>query len=222
MCQDPNKGAADAARMRNARTMYEWGNKKASYHSKEATGKTFADAAVIGFSRTRGAGQENAMRMAGEGRIRKAALAAEYATQQRVDEGGGSRTAGRNQFLSLLAKNSAIERAVNESWGIGMQKNELAGRRQLQGYRNKIQEKYGGPPPVQPLFEPVPGPDRMGQIMDGIGKVTKIASVVAAPMTGGASLGISGLGKGAGSFDLFGGMFGGNVKGNTTFGKTFT
>ena len=106
MCQDPNKGAADAARMRNARTMYEWGNKKASYHSKEATGKTFADAAVIGFSRTRGAGQENAMRMAGEGRIRKAALAAEYATQQRVDEGGGSRTAGRNQFLSLLAKNS--------------------------------------------------------------------------------------------------------------------
>ena len=58
--------------------------------------------------------------------------------------------------------------------------------------------------------------------MDGIGKVTKIASVVAAPMTGGASLGISGLGKGAGSFDLFGGIFGGNVKGNTTFGKTFT
>ena len=192
----------DKAKFENAATLYKWNNEKANYHNKETRYLKGGNLANIGRSRAIGHATENAFRLAGQGRKQKAEIYKQFATGQRVDEGGGSRTAGRNQYLQLLDKHASIEFQIDEAWGLGMQKAQLGADRQLKNQWNRLDEALGIPK-SPPMLQPIPPVDKMGQLMDGIQKGIKVASVVAAPFTGGASLGISGLGKGAGQFNPF-------------------
>ena len=202
VCQDPNAGARRAAKYRNAATLYKWNNEKANYHNKETRYLKGGNIATIGHSRAISDATENAFRLAGQGRQQKAAIYKQWATGQRVDEGGGSRTAGRNQYLQLLDKHASIEYSIDEAWGLGMQKAQLGADRQLRNAWNKLDTALGIPK-SPPMLEPVPPVDKMGQLMDGIQKGIKIASVAAAPFTGGASLGIGGIGKAGGQWNPF-------------------
>ena len=183
--------------------MYEYGQERAAFHNKETRYQHGVDNAVIGFSRTVGDATANAFQIAGKARQAKAAAERSYATSQRVDEGGGARNAGRNQYLALLDKHREAEYAVDQAWGVGMDRAEIGARRQLSNKFNKLEEALGIPK-SPPLMEPIPGKDRFGQIMQGVQMATQIAKIGAAPFTGGASLGIPGIGKGAGQWNPFG------------------
>jgi len=204
VCQDPNKQARDAAKFRNSAKMYKWGQETAMYHNKETRYLSGGDAAVVGFSRTVSDATEQAFRLAGQGRKQKAEIYKQWTTGQKVDEGGGSTKSNRNQYLQLLDKHASIEYSIEEAWGIGMQKAELGATRQLQNKWNKLDEALGIPK-SPPMLEPLPPVDKMGQLMDGISKGIKIASVAAAPFTGGASLGISGIGGAKSAKSIVGG-----------------
>ena len=89
--------------MRNAAKMYDWSNKKAVYHSKEAQFLKGKDNYLIGYARDRSSAQQVAFGTASQARLGLQSAATQYYINNRVDEGDGSATAGRNEFLGLLA-----------------------------------------------------------------------------------------------------------------------
>ena len=170
--------------------MYQWGQEKALFHNKETRYLTGSDNAVVGFSRSIGDVKEAAWSAAGQARNKKAEALTAYAKGQYVDEGGGSRTAGRNKYLELLDKHRAIEYSLDEVFGSQMAKATLGAERQLRNKYTKLDEQLGIPK-SPPMLEPIPGVDKFGQFMDGLDKAVKIGKVVAAPFTGGATLGMN-------------------------------
>ena len=143
--------------------------------------------------------------MAGRGRLAKQQLTKQYvkdaksklhATTHEV----GSRAAGRNAYLELLNKFSEVEYSVEQTWSKGLDKAELGARRQRRSRENKLYTALGVPK-QPPMLEPVP----RGQ-KNWMKAATTVAALALAPATGGASLsalGIGGLGKGEGQYDLF-------------------
>ena len=212
MCQDPNKQARQNARAKNAALLRGYRNKANLFHSNEQLKEKGNQEGIVSFTATRGDGQERAYEIAGKAREASVASTVAYAQQQRVDEGGGARNAGRNQFLAMLSKNAQIQNQVTEAWGVGIQKHENKAFRELKGYQRKLDEKYPGWKPTPPQLVPVPGKDKFGTLMDGINKAKTVGALAAAPFTGGASLSLIGVGQwGAKDGKALNTIFGGKV-----------
>ena len=213
MCKAANKDQIKATKMRNAAKMYNWSNKKAVYHSKEAQFLKGKDNYLIGYTRDRGSAQTTAFSVASQARLGLQSAATQYYINKRVDEGDGSATSSRNELLGLLAKNYKQQAAVDQAWGVGIQTDMLAAGRRHRSKVNKLYEKLQlASPPQPPLLEKVPKEDQASKIMSGVGMALKLAPLIAAPFTGGASLKLMGIGGGGGTMGGLMSMLGGGSK----------
>ena len=175
-------------------------NSAALHYSKGAQFKKGNDAAVVGYSRDVSSAQAKALQFAGNARLSKAIGYADY--QRKNTRAAGkdalnqSRTAGRNAFLAMAAKNQQIEYSIDKTFGLGMQNAELAANRVLSSNRDKLIAARG----MKPLQPPrIPMPKREADIMGTFNKIKTIGAIGAAPFTGGASLQLIGLGGISGS-----------------------
>lgn len=179
--------------------MYKWGNEKALFRNKEAQYSKAMDSLIVGYSAARSDIQEKV-----NATIKKSFLAKEQAytayAQAARGQGmyrtgeAGSRAAGRRQFLALMNKYKDIEYAVHETSTTGQAKGQQNAMKGLKTRGNKFLSQLGVAP-IPPMLQGQIGKDRSGQFMGTLQNLMEIAPIVAAPFTGGASLGIPGIGK---------------------------
>ena len=172
--KDKNKALRDKAYADDAQRKFKHGNEVAAYRGSEVSYEIGEDLNVMGFSRDTGDTYYNALKVLGEGREAKAKSAVDYAIKQYVDEGGGSRSAGRNTLLTMLNKNAEIENTVRGALGVGQARENVKNLRkyQIQTAKNRSKLKtmpQFGPPTI------IPGKDTggiLGVAEWGIGMAT--------------------------------------------------
>ena len=189
-------------------------NDSALYHGKEVAWKAGNDASVVSYSRGISDATEKALDFAANARASKAITYAEFQRKspfQRGSQLNRSRTAGRNQFLALAAKNRQIEYGINKTFGLGLDKSKIGLDRQYSSNTSKRLAQLGFRP-LQPLRVPHAGHKRDWS------KLKMALSIAAGVATGGKSLALG---------DLFGGGGGGETMPNSwkpenTFGTDFS
>ena len=120
VCADPNAGARQAARERHANKMFKYKSESLKYWNRETSYVKKAQFIQgIGESRARSDIRQLIERKRGQVLSSKEKLAQSYATTQYVDEGGGARNAGRNQYLKLLNQQADAEKGLSQLAGRG-------------------------------------------------------------------------------------------------------
>ena len=103
VCADPNAGARQAAKERHQNKIFKYGSESLKYWNRETSyAKKASFIQGIGESRARSDIAQLIERKRGQTLSTKEKLAQKYATEQHVNEGGGSRNAGRNQYLKMF------------------------------------------------------------------------------------------------------------------------
>ena len=167
MCADPNAGARAAAREKHREKNFAFKSNSTKYWNKETSYVRGIETAATGYSRTSSDIYEQAINIQGQGRKLQEQAAAQYGAAQFVDEGGRSRAAGRNQYLALLNKQSAIESKINNTFGRTAAKARVGAARQYQNTISTNREKLGLPPEYgAPIM--MPPRDTMGMMMNAI------------------------------------------------------
>ena len=154
MCTNPH---AAAAKIEKEKRDYIYRSNALKFHNKEASWQMAHDRNVIGFSRAKSDIYSRSLDIIGQGRKLGQEAEREYYVQGSVAksaEGGRSRTAGRNDYLALLAKQSQIESKIGRTLGRGA---ASASQGILRQYQNKVasnRQKLGLPPEYGPtVFE---------------------------------------------------------------------
>ena len=104
----------------------------------------------IGQSRTLSDIRQKIMDKRASGLKGKENLARQYATKQYVNEGGGSRTAGKNKYLELLGQQANIDNRISQLAGRGESIMQEGWERQRSGMLSKEFNKIGPPPEFGP------------------------------------------------------------------------
>ena len=120
VCADPNAGARQAAKARHQEKVYNYKANSAKYFNREvdyAAKKKFIQG--IGESRQLSDIRQAVMQRRGAGLSAKEKAAKSYASTQYVNEGGGARSAGRNQYLALLDAERQIDSGIAKIAGRG-------------------------------------------------------------------------------------------------------
>jgi hypothetical protein len=167
VCADPNAGARAAAREKHREKNFAFKSNSTKYWNKETSYVRGIETAATGYSRTSSDIYEQALNIQGQGRKLQEQAATQYGATQFVDEGGSSRTAGRNQYLALLNKQSAIESKINNTFGRTAAKAKVGAARQYQNAISTNREKLGLPPEYgAPIM--MPPRDTMGMMMNAV------------------------------------------------------
>ena len=116
------------------------------YWNKETSWVRADQRAATGLSRTQSDLYSRALAIQAQGRQMSQNAVVEYGQKQFVDEGGRSRTAGKNTFLALLAKQSQIESKINSTFGRDMAHAQTGAIRQYQSKIAKNRQSLGLPP----------------------------------------------------------------------------
>ena len=178
MCApDPNAAARRAARERQIAKHAKFGSESIKYWNRETTYKRGKEAAALGLSRAKSDAYVKALNILGSGRKQKENLHRAYAGSRYVDEGGRSRTAGRNTLLKLLQQTAQIDKASNEAFGRnydilfqGIQREYLT-RQAKNRSRLGTRPEWGAPVMMPPR-------DRTGQFLASLQMGLGIASSV--------------------------------------------
>ena len=175
VCADPNAGARAAAREKHREKNFAFKSNSTKYWNKETSYVRGIETAATGYSRTSSDIYEQALNIQGQGRKLQEQAATQYGATQFVDEGGSSRTAGRNQYLALLNKQSAIESKINNTFGRTAAKAKVGAARQYQNAISTNREKLGLPPEYgAPVM--MPPRDTLGMFMNAVSFGMSIAS----------------------------------------------
>ena len=179
MCQDPNAGARAAAKERNNQKIANYKSNAVKYWNKEAIydkKRKF----INGMGRSRAIGDfQTKMALAqGQSFLGKEQIARDYLQKSHVDEGGGSRTAGRNKLLNMLSKKSDIETKMNKMASIGEASFLTRLDRRTDSLLAQNKAKLGLPPEFGPPTM-MPPRDTFGMIVSGLQTGLGIASSVA-------------------------------------------
>ena len=173
MClQDKNKAIRDQAYRDDARRKFDHGNKVLAYRGSEVSYEIGEDLNVMGFSRDSGDTYYNALSVLGKGRELQAKSEVDYAIKQYVDEGGGSRSAGRNTLLTMLKTNSEIENTVRGALGPDQARENVKNLRKYQIATAKNRSKLKAMPQFGPPTM-IPGKDT-GGILGLVGMATSL------------------------------------------------
>ena len=145
--------AKDQAKIEKHKKDYAYRSKSTQWKNKEASWKKSHNRNVIGFSRGKSDIQSKALTIVGKGRQLKQQAVTSYAikeSQVKAAEGGRSRTAGRGDYLQLLAKQAQIESKINNTLG---RDHSSAMQGVTRNYLNKVatnRQKLGLPPEYGP------------------------------------------------------------------------
>ena len=178
MCApDPNAGARRAAQERQNAKHAKFGSESIKYWNRETTYKRGKSAAAIGFSRAKSDAYVKALNIIGSGRKSAETLQKQYAASRYVDEGGGSRRAGRNTLHALLQKTAQIDAASDDALGRNLDILHQGLTRDYITKQAKNKSRLGAPPewgaPVM-----MPPRDRAGQFLATLQTGLSIASSV--------------------------------------------
>ena len=119
------------------------------FFNKETSWVRANQRAATGLSRTQSDLYTKALDIQARGRQMSQEAAAEYGQKQFAGFAGGgsaSRTAGRNAYLALLAKQSQIESKINSTFGREMAHAQTGAVRQYQSKIAKNRQSLGLPP----------------------------------------------------------------------------
>ena len=117
MCTNPHK---HTAKIEKHKRDYRFQAEENKYRGKEASWKMGQNRNVIGLSRDRSDVYSKKLDIIGKGRQLQQESEKEYAvlgSTVRAAEGGTSTTAGRNDYLKLLAKTAQIENKIDNVLG---------------------------------------------------------------------------------------------------------
>tara|TARA_Y100001963_G_C6589058_1_gene357123 strand:+ start:103 stop:648 length:546 start_codon:yes stop_codon:yes gene_type:complete len=153
--RDKNKALRRQALAEDTKRKFDFGNEQLAYRGSEVSYELGEDANVMGFSRDSGDTYYNVLSVLGKGREAKAKSAVDYAIKQYVDEGGGSKSAGRNTLIAMLNQNKDIENTVLGVLGPGQAINNQKNIRKYQASKAKNRSKLKtmpqfGPPTIMP------------------------------------------------------------------------
>lgn len=118
--RDQNAAARDEARYKHSNRVAAFRNQGNSFYNREVNFKRRSNFIEgIGSSRTLSDIRQKIMDKRGAGLKGQETLARAYATKQYVNEGGGSRTAGKNKYLELLGQSAGIDNKISQLAGRG-------------------------------------------------------------------------------------------------------
>ena len=178
MCApDPNAGARRAAEERQIQKHAKFGSESIKYWNRETTYKRGKAAAAMGYSRGKSDAYVKALNIVGSGRKSAENLQKSYAASRYVDEGGGSRRAGRNALHALLQKTAQIDAASNDAFGKNLDILHQGLTREYITKQAKNRSRLGSPPewgaPVM-----MPPQDKAGQFLATLQTGLSIASSI--------------------------------------------
>jgi len=175
--KDPNAGVRRAAEEKQIAKTAKFGSENVKFWNKETTYKRGKSAIAMGFSRAQSDGYVKALNIIGSGRKSAENLQKQYATSRYVDEGGGSRRAGRNALHALLQKTAQIDAASDDALGKNLDILHQGLTRDYITKQAKNRARLGQPPewgaPVM-----MPPRDRAGQFLATLQTGLSIASSV--------------------------------------------
>jgi len=120
VCADPNAGARAAARERHREKVFNYASNSLKYWNRETdfkAKKQFIQG--VGESRQLSDIRQAVMNKRSAGLSAKEKASRSYSASQYVNEGGGSRSAGRNKYLELLNAESKIDSGIAKMAGRG-------------------------------------------------------------------------------------------------------
>jgi len=179
VCADPNAGARAAARQQHQQKVYNYRSNSIKFWNRETSYKRKAQFIQgIGESRARSDIRQLIERKRGQALSGKEKLAQQYATTQYVNEGGGSRSAGRNQYLKLLNQEKTIDNSLSQLAGRGQSILLEKQKRVRSGLLARSKNTLGLRPEFGSLVSD-PGADTGAQLMGAISTGLSIASLFA-------------------------------------------
>ena len=120
VCADPNAAARQQAKERHTNKVFKFMSDGNKFHNRETTYvKQSRFIQGIGESRAQSDIRQLIERKRGAALSSKEKLAQNYAAEQYVNEGGGSRSAGRNAYLKMLNQQSKVEQGLAQLAGRG-------------------------------------------------------------------------------------------------------
>ena len=186
MCVDANAGARAQARAQAAAKDARYKSEALKFFNRETTLERTQQQNVIGLSRDQSDAYAQAIATIGKGRKRVEDAARAYFVSQPVDEGGRSRSFGRNKYLTLLAKNAEVESTIQNVLGRNMAYSQEGAKRKFQVAQAQAREALG----IRPEYgAPVmmPPSNRLGGALQIAGQIVGIASGISTISTQGFS-----------------------------------
>ena len=145
MCVDANAGARAAARQRAREKDALFAQEKLKFFNKETTLERTQDRNVLGYTRDLSDAYVRALNVQGKGRKNIERAAAKYFSNQKVDEGGRSRTFGRKDFQVLLAARAEVDGIVDTTLRRNMAYFQEGARRKFMAAQGAAREALGVP-----------------------------------------------------------------------------
>lgn len=177
VCADPNAGARAAAKERHREKVYNFRSNSIKYWNRETDfkrKKQFIQG--IGESRQLSDIRQAVMQKRAAGLSAKEKSARSYAATQYVNEGGGSRSAGRNKYLELLNAESKIDAGISRFAGRGQSIALEGAKRQRTKMLGANRKQLGMTPEFGALVSD-PGADKAGMFMGALSTGLSIASL---------------------------------------------
>ena len=142
---DANAGARAAARQRKMEKDALFAQEKLKFFNKETTLERTQDRNVIGYSRDLADAYVKALNIQGKGRIATQRAAAKYFAKQKIDEGGRSRSFGKNDYKALLAARAEVDGVVDTTLRRNMAYFQEGARRKFTAAQGAAREALGVP-----------------------------------------------------------------------------
>ena len=181
-----SKANREQARQQHEARVFAFGAEKVKDFNRRADFKRKTQfISSIGESRQQSDIRQRVMDKRSAGLKSKEAIARKYASKRFVNEGGRSRTAGRNIYAEVLAQRHAIDRGIQVAAGRGEAIQQEQQRRIRSGMLTKAYAQQGvvpvfGPPSYMPSKQYEQGNPLMGVLTLGLG-------IAATAVTGGAA-----------------------------------
>ena len=180
VCADPNAAARQQAKERHNNKVFKFMSDGNKFHNRETTyAKQSKFIQGIGESRAQSDIRQLIERKRGAALSSKEKLARSYATTEYVNEGGGSRNAGRNQYLKMLNQQADAEKSLSQLSGRGQSILLERQKRIRSGMLAKAYDDIGSRPEFGTAVT-MPGKDTGAQVMGAVSTALSIASLFAA------------------------------------------
>ena len=178
VCADPNAGARAAAKEKQKERLYQFKADGIQYYNKEATwDKNRKFITGMGYSRDYSDIMSTLDTARGKTLAAKEDIARDYFGKQYVDEGTGSRTAGRaNRMAKYWAKQSDLDAKLYDLYGAEETRALVGLNRMTKSRLDKNRSNLGLPPTFGPPTH-MPKRDTMGMFMNAASFGLQIASV---------------------------------------------
>ena len=169
MCADPNAGARAAAKEKQKERLYQFKADGIQYYNKEATwDKNRKFITGMGYSRDYSDIMSALDTARGKTLAAKEDIARDYFGKQYVDEGTGSRTAGRaNRMAKYWAKQSDLDAKLYDLYGAEETRALVGLNRMTKSRLDKNRSNLGLPPTFGPPTH-MPKRDTMGMFMNAV------------------------------------------------------